>query len=331
MGGCAGDPPGRTIWLGSPSGRPTGHEGRWPLSGPLRSPRSGPLPLAPCASGQNAGPVGASPSGTRSRRTNEPARPRDEPGPDGRRQAGEGQRQDDHHPVRTPGLAVGRWRSARPDGLCRLAVTGRPLRVTRTRRPRLEDPADDGLGCRRRAWRRLDRRTRRRHDRRLHRGGRGGRRGRLDRRLGGRLDRWLGERRRGLRGPGHRARRRRADRRRRDGRGRRRAGRGDPGNVGRGSGRSHEPCSQRDGREDEIQEPHGDDQACALSGGHDVSLAPLRPSPDPLSGPRDGSTGDIPCAGPGREQPDRAARRTRIELSRAPRPPGRRSAPGPNR
>ena len=64
--------------------------------------------------------------------------------------------------------------------------------------------------------------------------------------------------------------RREASRRRRCGRGR--AGDGDA--AVRRPGRRDEARGQRDGREDEVQEPHGDDQTGALSGGHDVQWAP---------------------------------------------------------
>jgi hypothetical protein len=202
-------------------------------------------------------------------------------------------------------------------------VAGRPVSFTGARRPCLVDPTTDRrrvrgrgrtrgrMGCRLSSW--LGGRSRRRAKRRRSRTRRAWRRRRDHghdrgfRRCRGarRLRRWFS---------------RGNDRRFRgwfDGRsGRPRAGRGATGReLGRlgwrqrlrrrrrtarnhgdaavGSGRCDEAGGQRNGREDQIQEPHGDDKACALSGGHDVQWAPSASDRSPLFGPFDGSTGGV--------------------------------------
>ena len=205
--------------------------------------------------------------------------------------------------------------TAGPSGRRRhLVVAGRTARPIRTGRSRLVDWGDDGL--RRRGG--SGGRVRGRSGGRMRRGSGGRVRGRSGGRLrSGRLGRrddghdragvgWTGGRRRHGRGLD-----RRGDRRRRGfatrggrharGRGcRRRRGRGREGRdrwsgapegdpVG-WAGRCHDPGSQRDGRETEVEKPHGDDQTGALSGGHDVQQAPCVRSGVRPADARNGST-----------------------------------------
>jgi hypothetical protein len=229
--------------------------------------------------------------------------------PDHRRQAAEGQRQDDDHPGATrpapvPGVRAGAYGR----GLD-LVVAGRTTGICRAGRSRLDDLAGDRSrrrgrpgrrsGCRlgRRSgcrltggprsrhggWRTRIRRTRSRrrsdrHDRPLaRRGGPCRLAGRCRRRGCGRLGRGRNRRRRRLRSvTGWRprgGRRHGADQGRRGSR--RRADRGD---VVIRSGRRYESRRQRNRRENQVQEPHGDDEACALSGCHDVQWAPCASS-----------------------------------------------------
>ncbi len=134
---------------------------------------------------------------------------------------------------------------------------------------------------------------------------------------------------------------------RRRGRRRRRRGRAGGGRGDRGTGAADgdvavrtrwrdDSGGQRDGRENEVQEPHGDDQAGALSSCHVVGWAPWRPKRSPPSGPPDGSTeGPRPAPTSPAEPPGGSARQPVTIVgpcpSRGPRQRARRSAPGPSR
>jgi hypothetical protein len=198
----------------------------------------------------------------------------------------------EHLPVARRRLAL---RRARRRGLLRVAEYGLRLGSRSGRRPRrwprrCGDGRDGSGPCRGDDDRRVRRRRRpvRRGSGRLggrHVAWRGGRRGHTGRerplaRDGGRCDR--GDRRDDGRGKRRRLQRRAG--RIRGWRGRRRRGllvRRRPGRRRRDTSvrrsRSDDAGGQRNGREDEVEHPHGDDEAGTLSKSHGLWCAPWRP------------------------------------------------------